>query len=65
MTMSDSEWQKVVQRVKTVLLLQRMNDCNFSYNQNRYSTSRDGWLILESSIRVPLTSSKKVAGVNK
>ena len=65
MTMSDNEWQKVVQRVKMALLLQRMDDCNFSYNKNRYSTSRDGWLILESLNRVPLTSSKKVAGVNK
>ena len=65
MTMSDNEWQKVVQRVKMALLLQRMDDCNFSYNKNRYSTSRDGWLILQSLNRVPLTSSKKVAGVNK
>ena len=64
-TMSDSEWQKVVQRVKKTHLLQRMDDCNSFYNGNRYTTSRDGWLILEWLNRLPLTSSKKVAGLNK
>ena len=60
MTMIDSEWQKVVQRVKKTHLLQKMDDCNSFYNENRYTASRDGWLILEW-----LTSSKKVAGLNK
>ena len=65
MTMSDSKWQKGVQRVKTTHLLQKMDDCNSFYNENRYTTSRDGWLILEWLKRLPLTSSKKVAGLNK
>ena len=54
MTMIDSEWQKVVQRVKKTHLLQRMDDCNSFYNENRYTTSRDGWLILEWLNRLPL-----------
>ena len=45
MTMSGNEWQKVVQWVKAAQLLQRMDDCNFFYNENRYTTSRDGWLM--------------------
>ena len=65
MTMIDSEWQKVVQRVKKTHLLQKMDDCNSFYNKNRHTTSRDGWLILEWLNRLPLTSSKKVAGLNK
>ena len=44
MIMSDSEWQNVVQWVKTAQYTSRMNDCN---NKNRCTTSRDGWLILE------------------
>ena len=63
--MSGREWQKVVQRVKATQLLQRMDDCNFFYNENRYTTSRDRWLIFEWLNRLPLTSSKKVAGLNK
>ena len=63
--MSDTEWQKMVQRVKTAKLLQRMDDCNSFYNENRYTTSRDGWLILEWLNRLTITSSKKVAGLNK
>ena len=65
MTMSDSKWQKGVQRVKTTHLLQKMDDCNSFYNENRHTTSKDGWLILEWLNRLPLTSSKKVAGLNK
>ena len=65
MTMIDSEWKKVIQRVKTTHLLQKMDDCNSFYNENRHITSRDGWLILEWLNRLPLTSSKKVAGLNK
>ena len=65
MTMSDSEWQKVVQRLKKAHLLQKMDDCNSFYNENRHTTSKDGWLILEWLNRLPLTSSKKVAGLNK
>ena len=65
MTMSDTEWQKMVQRVKTAKLLQRMDDCNSFFNENRYTTSRDGWLILERLNRLPITSSKKIAGLNK
>ena len=42
-----------------------MDDCNSFYNENRCTTSRDGWLILEWLNRLPLTSSKKAAGVNK
>ena len=60
MRMSGTEWQKMVQRVKTAKLLQRMDDCNSFYNENRYTTSRDGWLILEWLNRLPITSSKKV-----
>ena len=63
MTMSSSKWQKVVQRVKKAQLLQRMDDCNCCYNENRYSTSSDG--ILEWLNRILLTFSKKVAGANK
>ena len=47
MIMSDSEWQNVVQWVKTAQYTSRMDDCNFFYNKNRCTTSRDGWLILE------------------
>ena len=65
MAMSDTEWQKMVQRVKTAKLLQRMDDCNSFYNENGYTTSRDGWLILEWLNRLTITSSKKVAGLNK
>ena len=65
MTMSDSEWQKVVQRVKKTHLLQKMDDCNSFYNENRHTTSKNGWLILEWSNRLPLISSKKVAGLKK
>ena len=65
MTMNDSEWQKVVQRVKKTHLLQKMDDCNSFYNENRYTTSRDGWLILEWLNRLLLKSSKKLAGLNK
>ena len=65
MTMSESEWQKLVKRVKTTHLLQKMDDCNSFYNENRHTASRDGWLILEWLNRLPLTSSKKVAGLNK
>ena len=43
----------------------KMDDCNSFYNENRYTTSRHGWLILEWLNRLPLTSSKKVAGLNK
>ena len=64
-TMSDSDWQKVVQRVKKIHLLQKMDDCDSFYNENRHTTSRDGWLILEWLNKLPLTSSKKVAGLNK
>ena len=62
---SDSECQKVVQRVKMAHLLQTMDDCNSFYNENRYTTSRDGWLILEWLNRLLLNSSKKLAGLNK
>ena len=62
---SDSECQKVVQRVKMAHLLQTMDDCNSFYNENRYTTSRDGWLILEWLNRLLLKSSKKLAGLNK
>ena len=68
MTMSDSEWQKVVQRVKAAHLLQKktkMDYCNSFYKENTYTTSRDEWLILESLNRLPLTSTKKVADLNK
>ena len=44
MIMSGSEWQNVVQWVKTAQYTSRMDDCN---NKNRCTTSRDGWLILE------------------
>ena len=67
-TTNDNDWQrvaKVVQRVKKTHLLQKMDDCNSFYNENRHTTSRDGWLILEWLNRLPLTSSKKVAGLNK
>ena len=63
--MSDSETQKVAQQVKKTDLLQKMDDCNSFYNENRHITSRDGWLILDWLNRLPLTSSKKVAGLNK
>ena len=65
MIVSDSVWQKVVQRVKTAHLLQKMDDCIFFYNENRYTTSSDGWLILDWLNRLLLTSSKKVTGLNK
>ena len=65
MTMSDSKWQKVVQWVKTAQYFQRMDDCNSFYDENRITTSRDGWLILEWLSRLPLTFSKKIAGLNK
>ena len=67
-TTNDNDWQrvaKVVQRVKKTHLLQKMDDCNSFYNENRHTASRDGWLILEWLNRLPLTSSKKVAGLNK
>ena len=67
MTTSHNKWEwvalsdkKMVQRVKAAKLLQRMDDCNSFYNENRYTTSRDGWLILEWLNRLPITSSKKV-----
>ena len=59
MTMIDSEW------LKKTHLIQKMDDCNSFYNENRHTTSRDGWLILDWLNRLPLTSSKKVAGLNK
>ena len=65
MTMINKEWQKLVQRVKKTHLLQKMDVCNSFYNENRHTTSRDGWLILEGLNRLPLTSSKKVAGLKK
>ena len=65
MTVRDSKCQKVVQRVKATHLVKKIEDCNSFYNENRCTTSRDGWLILEWLNRLPLTSSKKVAGVNK
>ena len=65
MTISDSEWQKVVQRVKTAQYFQRMGDCNSFYDENRYTTSRDGWLMLKWLSRLPLTFAKKIAGLNK
>ena len=65
MTMSDIERQKMVQRVKKTHLLQKMDDCHSLYNENRHTTSRDGWLILVWLNRLPLTYSKKVAGLNK
>ena len=65
MTMIDSEWQKVIQRVKKTHLLQKMDDCNSFYNKNTPVTSRDGWLILEWLNKLPWTSSKKEAGLNK
>ena len=63
--MGDSERQKVVQRVKKTQLLQKMDDCSSFYNENRHTNSRDEWLILEWLNRLPLTSSKKVAGLNE
>ena len=42
-----------------------MGDCNSFYNENRHTTSTDGWLILEWLNRLPLTSFNKVAGLNK
>ena len=63
--MSDSGWQKVVQRVKKTDLLQKMDGYNSFYNENRHTTSRDGWLILDWLNRLPITSSKKVARLNK
>ena len=65
MTKIYSEWQKLVQRVKKTHLLQKMDDSNSFYDKNTHITSRDGWLILEWLNKVSLTSSKKVAGVNK
>ena len=52
--MSDSECQKGEQQVKTVHFLQKMDDSNSFYNENKYTTSRDGWLILEWLNRLPL-----------
>ena len=46
----------MVQRVKKTHLLQKMDDCNSFYNENRHTTSRDGWLILEWLNRLPLNS---------
>ena len=40
MTMSDSEWQKVLKRSKTAHLLQKMDDYNSFYNENRYTILR-------------------------
>ena len=42
-----------------------MDYCNSFYKENTYTTSRDEWLILESLNRLPLTSTKKVADLNK
>ena len=42
-----------------------MDDCNSFYNENRCTTSRDRWLILEWLNRLPLTPLMKVAGLNK
>ena len=44
MTMSDSEWQKGVQWVKTA---QYTSKNGWLQYKNRYTTSRDGWPILE------------------
>ena len=65
MTMSDRERQKVVQRVKAAHLLQKMDDYNSFYNENRCTASRDARLILEWLNRLPLKSSKKVSALNK
>ena len=44
MTMNDRERQKVVQRVKAAHLLQKMDDYNSFYNENRCTASRmHGW----------------------
>ena len=43
----------------------KMDDCSSFYNENRHTTSRDEWLVLERLNRLPLTSSKKVAGLNE
>ena len=42
-----------------------MDDCNSFYNENRHTTSRDGWLILGWLNKSSLTFFKKVADLNK
>ena len=67
MTMSDSEWQKVVQRVKAAHLLQKKkNGLLQFFLQGKYIHYFKGWMVdIESLNRLPLTSTKKVADLNK
>ena len=54
-TANDNEWYNERQRVTKSSatskngdsIHQGMDDCNSFYNKNRYTTSRDAWLILE------------------
>ena len=67
-TTNDNEWQRVTKSgttSKTGKFTSKMDNCNSFYNENRYTTSRDGWLILEWLNRLLLKSSKKLAGLNK
>ena len=67
MTMSDSEWQSGTTSKSGTFTSKKkkMDYCNSFYKENTYTTSRDEWLILESLNRLPLTSTKKVADLNK
>ena len=70
-TKNDNKWQRVTKSGTTsksgtfTSKKKKMDYCNSFYKENTYTTSRDEWLILESLNRLPLTSTKKVADLNK